>query len=273
MYRAILNRLTVVVTILCALSMINLAASAAQAPYEVGQYWQYNHQGPRPGATEPKTIDGERILHVIGTVGTDPEQQWIIEDRFTNDPNIVGRLQVRGDRMLTALVIENEKGESLTLSYSQPIPYQTLDMTVGGSMQIVTELVAQPSGFKLPCTLQITRLDDETLDTPAGRFAVSPIPYSTSRSPKSPSGKAGSGGTATASAPPSRKSIPAIPSSSSHGPETPIPPPAPCRSMASGVFLKVSKPVCFAIRLSPPPRRPMSRHTATGSGPPSPSVS
>jgi hypothetical protein len=171
MYRAILNRLTVVVTILCALSMINLAASAAQAPYEVGQYWQYNHQGPRPGATEPKTIDGERILHVIGTVGTDPEQQWIIEDRFTNDPNIVGRLQVRGDRMLTALVIENEKGESLTLSYSQPIPYQTLDMTVGGSMQIVTELVAQPGGFKLPCTLQITRLDDETLDTPAGRFA------------------------------------------------------------------------------------------------------
>jgi len=35
---------------------------------------------------------------------------------------IVGRLQVRGDRMLTAIVIENEKGESLILSYDQPIP-------------------------------------------------------------------------------------------------------------------------------------------------------
>jgi hypothetical protein len=161
--------LTVVVTILCVLSILNLA-EAAQAPYEVGQYWQYNHQGPRPGATEPKAIDGERILHVIGTVGTDPEQQWIIEDRFTNDPNIVGRLHVRNDRTITAIVIENEKGESLTLSYSQPIPYQTVDMTVGGSVQIATELVTQPGGYKVPCTLQITRLDDETIDTPAGRF-------------------------------------------------------------------------------------------------------
>jgi|GEM_PF-563254 len=169
MDRAILNRLTVVVTILGALSMLNLAA-AAQAPYEVGRYWEYDLQGPRPGATEPVAIDGQRILHVLQTVGAGADQRWIIEDRYTNDPNTVGRLHVRGDRMITALVIENEKGESLTLSYGQPVPYQTVDMAVGGSMQIVTELVTQPGGYKVPCTLQITRLDDQTLDTPAGRF-------------------------------------------------------------------------------------------------------
>jgi hypothetical protein len=170
-YRVISDRLTAIATILCIVSAFNFTIMAAQAPYEVGQYWRYNHQGPRPGAAEPKAIDGERILHVIGTVGTDPEQQWIIEDRFTNDPNIVGRLQVRGDRMLTAIVIENEKGESLTLSYDQPIPYQCLDLKVGDSKRIETTLVTQPGGFKLPCTLEITRLDDQTPDAPDARFA------------------------------------------------------------------------------------------------------
>ncbi len=164
-----MNRLTVVVTILGALSMLNLAA-AAQAPYEVGRYWEYDLQGPRPGATEPVAIDGQRILQVLQTIGDGTEQRWIIEDRFTNDPNIIGRLHVRNDRMITAIVIENEKGESLTLSYSEPLPYQTADLAVGDSMRIVTELVTQPGGYKVPCTLQITRLDDQTLDTPAGRF-------------------------------------------------------------------------------------------------------
>ena len=158
-------------TILCAVSMLSLAASAPEAPYAVGRYWEYSHEGPRPGAAEPHAIDGQRILHVLETVGAGAEQRWVIEDRFTNDPNIVGRLHVRGDRMLTAMVIENEKGESLTLTYDKPIPYQCVDMNVGDSTRIKTALVTQPGGFKLPCTIEITRLDDETLDTPAGRFA------------------------------------------------------------------------------------------------------
>jgi hypothetical protein len=157
-------------TIVCVISMLSLAASAADAPYQLGRYWEYAHQGPRPGSAEPIAIDGHRILHVLENIGAGADQRWVIEDRFTNDPNIVGRLHVRDDRMITAIVIENEKGESLTLSYSEPLPYQTADLAVGASMRIVTELVTQPGGYKVPCTHQITRLDDQTLDTPAGRF-------------------------------------------------------------------------------------------------------
>jgi hypothetical protein len=166
-----LDRLTVTAVILCTVSVLSgQPVSASDTLYEVGRYWEYAHQGPRPGA-EPKAIDGRRILHVLQILDAGPEQRWVIEDRFTNDPNIVGRLQVRGDRMLTAIVIENEKGESLTLSYDQPIPYQCVDLKVGDSKRIETTLVTQPGGFKLPCTLEITRLDDEILETPAGRFA------------------------------------------------------------------------------------------------------
>jgi len=146
-------------------------ASGSDAPYEVGQYWEYTHEGPRPGAAEPNAIDGRRILQVLDKVAADADGRWVIEERFTNDPNIISRLHVGGDRMLTATVIENEKKESLTLTYDSPIPYQYVEMDVGGRMQLETGLLTQPGGFTLPIAIAITRLDDETIETPAGRFA------------------------------------------------------------------------------------------------------
>ena len=141
------------------------------APYEVGQYWEYEHKGPRPGAVEPNAIDGHRILQVLDNVVVDAREHWVIEERFTNDPNVVGRQHVNGDRKLTAIVIENEKNESLTLMYNSPTPYQYVDIDVGVQKQLETELVTQPGGFKLPGTIEITRLDDETIETQAGQFA------------------------------------------------------------------------------------------------------
>jgi hypothetical protein len=139
-------------------------------PFEVGRYWEYTHQGPRPGSIEPKSIGGQRVQQVIESVGSDVEHRWIIEERFTQDPNIIARLQVRKDRVLTAIVVENEKAESLTLSYDNPVPYQFVDLPVGGSTKLHTTLITKPGEYKLPYSIEITRLDDETLDTPAGRF-------------------------------------------------------------------------------------------------------
>jgi len=158
--------------ILLAVSILDSAmASGPVAPYEAGQYWEYTHEGPRPGAVEPNVIDGRRILQVLDNVAADANDQWVIEERFTNDPNVIGRLHVGGDRMLTATVIANEKNESLTLAYDKPIPYQYLDMDVGGRIQLETTLVTQPGSFTLPIAIEIRRLDDETVETPAGLFA------------------------------------------------------------------------------------------------------
>ena len=95
----------------------------ANTPFQVGQYWEYAHKRPRPGATEPNVIDGRRILQVLNSVGVGADARWVIEDSFTNDPNVIGRMHIADDRMLTAIVIENEKNESIKLTYYSPIPY------------------------------------------------------------------------------------------------------------------------------------------------------
>lgn len=146
------------------------AASGPDAPYRVGQYWEYNLKGPRPGAVEPNAIDGQRIVQVLGNVANDANERWVIEERFTNDPDVIGRLHVGSDRMQTFAVIANEKNEALMLTYDRPIPHQYVDMAVGESMQIETAVVSRPGGFTVPLSIEIKRLEDETVETPAGLF-------------------------------------------------------------------------------------------------------
>jgi len=163
--------IAVVMVMLCAVAMPGLtAASDRDGAYEVGRFWEYTHEGPRPGAAEPNAINGRRILQVLETVDINDASYWVLEDRFTNDPNVVARLHVRGDRMLSGFVIENEKGESLAMTYAEAVPYQRVDIDVDGRMRIETTLISQADGFRLPSTIEITRDKDETVETPAGVF-------------------------------------------------------------------------------------------------------
>jgi len=145
-------------------------APALQAGFEVGQRWQYRHEGPRPGSVEPNAIDGERIVRVL-SAGEGPEAtQWTIEERFTRDPRIVGRLYVGQDGLLAAIEIENEKGETARLRYDPPAPYQPVEMKAGERRTIETTLRMDSANFGLPSTTVIERLEDQTLTTPAGQF-------------------------------------------------------------------------------------------------------
>lgn len=146
------------------------AASQADPPYRPGQYWEYALEGPRPGAVEPKAIDGQRILRVVANLADDANERWVIEDTFTNDPNVIGRLHVGSDRMLNFAVIANEKNEAMTLVYRKPIPHQRVDMAVGETMHLETEIVTNPGSFTVPLSIEIKRLEDETVETQAGVF-------------------------------------------------------------------------------------------------------
>jgi len=157
-------------------TLVGLLSAAAWAgqdtkdPFEVGQRWAYKHEGPRPGSIEPNDIDGERIMHVIGVVEEPEGKNWIIEERFTKDEKALGRLYVNSERLITAMEIENKKGEAAKLQYDPPVPHQVLKLNIGEDKTIETSLKMESAGFTLPSTIIIRRLDDETITTPAGEF-------------------------------------------------------------------------------------------------------
>lgn len=141
-----------------------------QGAFEVGQRWQYRHQGPRPGNVEPNTIDGERIVQVVSAADGPEGTQWTLEERFTRDPRVVARLCVSHDGLLTALEITNEKGQIARLRYDPPGPYEPSGMSVGQKQTVETTLQMDSANFSLPSTTVVERLEDETLTTPAGEF-------------------------------------------------------------------------------------------------------
>ncbi len=144
------------------------AAAGAEAPFTVGQQWTYRHTGPKPGSFEPNAIDGERIAQVIGE---DPNNGlWIIEERYTNSSDPVGRLHVDRNRMVVAIEIESRQGPPGLLRYEPPVPYEAPDLDVGQKTTIETTLRVDSPKFSMPATLEFERLADETVETDAGTF-------------------------------------------------------------------------------------------------------
>ena len=150
------------------------AEPAVEEGLDVGQRWQYRHEGPRPGNVEPNAIDGERILQVISVAEEQGGKQWVIEERFTHSADVIGRLCVNQELMLTAIEIENKKGEVARLRYDPPIPYRVMDLAAGEKRKIETTLKMDSPEFALPSTITIERLEDESITTPAGEFAGCP---------------------------------------------------------------------------------------------------
>ncbi len=150
-----------------------LAAGAQATAFEIGQRWVYEHQGPRPGSTEPNAIDGQRILLVIGG----PQQghpHWVLQERYTGEEAIVGRLHVTEAQELTGFDIENDKGEVVTMTYDTPMAYPVPKLEVGQEKTIENVLRMDAHELALPVKIVMRRLADETITTPAGQFTDCP---------------------------------------------------------------------------------------------------
>jgi len=167
------NSMGIAVVLVLHAGFLGVAAGdeATSEPFQVGQRWVYQHQGPRPGAIEPNAIDGRKVLQVISTFEKDGARRWVIEERYTEDPNVVGRLLVDRNRQLTGFEIENEKNEMGRMMYDVAVPYQAPELEVGGRKTLETILRVDSADFALPMTIIVERLADETIQTPAGEFA------------------------------------------------------------------------------------------------------
>ena len=139
------------------------------ATFEVGQRWVYQHTGPRPGSAEPNAIDGQRILLVIA--GPEPGRpHWVLQERYSEDEAVVGRLHV-SEEGLTGFEIENAKGEVAQMIYDVPMAYPVPPLDVDKETIVENVLRVASAEFAMPVKVVTRRLADETLTTPAGRFA------------------------------------------------------------------------------------------------------
>jgi hypothetical protein len=138
--------------------------------FKVGQQWVYDHEGPRSGAMEPNAINGQRILQVVSRTDQGALRPWVIEERFTHDPNVVSYLYVDDARMLLSLDVKNQTGEAMRLTYESAIAYQAMAMKVGEQRTVKTRLLSSDGKFKVPIQIEVQRLEDEAVDSPAGLF-------------------------------------------------------------------------------------------------------
>jgi len=168
--------LTLVSLMLCRETLVaadktqDVAEAPAPGRFKVGQRWEYELEGPRPGAVKPDPIDGRRILHVVSQGQQNGQKVWVIEERFTHDPNVTGLLHVDDEGMLRSLDITSKKGEGTRLVYEPAMAYQAPMMAVGEHKTLETTLRAGDGDFAMPMSVEVSRLEDETVVTAAGRF-------------------------------------------------------------------------------------------------------
>lgn len=146
------------------------ARAAVAGQFKVGQRWVYSHEGPRPGAMEPNAVDGQRVLQVVSRTEQAGQTRWMIQERFTGDPNVVGHLSVDDAGLLHSLDLVNAEGEAMRLMYESAIPYQALDIVIGEQKTQETKLVGADGKFSVAMTVKVRRLNDESVVTDAGRF-------------------------------------------------------------------------------------------------------
>jgi len=145
---------------------------AAAAEFAAGQRWRYAHDGPRPGSmdAEPNAVGGERIVRVLSGDREQGAAAWVIEEHYTEGPEVVTWLHIDPEGLVAALEIRNPKGERVKLQYDPPVPYGPVDLQVGEVRVIQSTLRADSADFVLPNRITIERLADETVSTPAGEF-------------------------------------------------------------------------------------------------------
>lgn len=139
--------------------------------FTVGQRWEYTHTGPRPSSMPPKTIDGRRILQVIDRVEEENASYWIIEESFTNDPDVVSHSYINVENLLTVVKIFHvEKGELMKMSYQPGIPWPAPELAEGEEKTYEINLIIGEGDFTLPETVVFKRLPDETVEVEAGKY-------------------------------------------------------------------------------------------------------
>jgi len=141
-----------------------LSGSVYGEDWRVGQTWVYQHQGPRPYSDGLSTVQGDRVVTVLGIKGTGANGRYLVKNVFgRNDPNpATSHIDAKG------LIHQTDIDSLATIAFNPPIPAFWTGLRVGE--QRVLKTTMNVSGLSLPLTYTVKRLMDEVVIVPAGRF-------------------------------------------------------------------------------------------------------
>ena len=141
-----------------------LSGSVYGEDWRVGQTWVYQHQGPRPYSDGLSTVQGDRVVTVLGIKGTGANGRYLVMNVFgRNDPNpATSHIDAKG------LIHQTDIDSLATIAFNPPIPAFWTGLRVGE--QRVLKTTMNVSGLSLPLTYTVKRLMDEVVIVPAGRF-------------------------------------------------------------------------------------------------------
>lgn len=142
-------------------------------PPKVGQWFQYQHTGPRPWGDSQKDVSGERMIRVIGQQLEEGNKYWAIEDVYEKDSD--EQVSLYDDRYYLHRQLSRSNVVNAVYEYNPPVSDRHLELKPGQNKIEESEIIIQNPQTggdygKIYLTRNVTRMRDERIVTKAGAY-------------------------------------------------------------------------------------------------------
>ncbi len=130
----------------------------------VGEKWTFEHEGAMPWRPPEQKIQGDRVIEVVSVENEGDDKRWIIKEKWGTDDR-VSRLYVNNKKLIDKINVGNNN----VININPPMPYNYMGLNAGEEKELKFEFQT-PDGNTIPIAVKAKRLEDETLEVPAGEF-------------------------------------------------------------------------------------------------------
>lgn len=142
-------------------------------PPKVGQWFQYQHTGPRPWGDSQADVSGERMIRVIGKQEEEEQLFWVIDEDYSSDNDI--QRSVYDDQYFLHYQMSQSNVANAVYEYIPPISDRHLKLKPDEEKVEESEILInnpQTGGDygKIYLTRNVKRVLDERIVTKAGAY-------------------------------------------------------------------------------------------------------
>ncbi len=158
-----MQRLTVFLLGILIAGTAVIAVDAADE-WVVGEKWVYEHEGPMPWRPPDREIVGNRVLEVVSIQGEAEEKRWLIRDEWGENDDRPATLYLNKSGMCDRI----EVGDT-TVRIEPAYPVYNMNLKPGEEKEFESRFM-MGEGRTFTQKIKAKRVDDVTLEVPAGKF-------------------------------------------------------------------------------------------------------